>query len=247
MTDVIARADYASTELRQDGWTLMPGAVSSAAVEKIKDWLCEATNVSATTPQLEAQFEEQSALPASGSARKLRRLYWNDPGFWRDVLVTTGMAQNALAALGEGAVLTFHAAFLKTAGGGSAVPFHQDQALWAHTYPRAINMWLAIHPTTIENGCIELCTGSHRHGALPHARYDPEWVHDGVDLAAHGLVPQAVEMAAGDVLAWDRFMVHGSAANSSDRDRWGVVAVFVDGSMPDFQATDRALVKDMLA
>lgn len=221
--------------LGDKGWQLFPGLLSPAAVERINTWLAAAVTRAETTASLEPEFEPGTA-DRPGPARKLRRLFWNDETFWSSIL-SGPFAQRALDLVGPGACLVFHAAFLKAANGGSATPFHQDTAFWRHPYPGAVSMWLALDPTDQSNGCMELCSGSHDLPILPH-RPRADWVHPGIDLDRHDLRALPVVMQPGDVLAWDKNLVHGSSANQSPNRRWGIVAVVADGDAPGFRAVD---------
>ena len=227
--------------LGNDGWKLFPRLLSRSAIESINDWLQGAVVRADTTASLEPEFEPGTA-DRKGPVRKLRRLFWNDRKFWTSVLAGP-FARTAMDLVGPNACLIFHAAFLKAPGGGSATPFHQDPAFWRYRYPSAISMWLALDPTDESNGCMELCPGTHRLPILPH-RARADWMHAGIDLDMHGLSAQPVVMQPGDVIAWDKNLVHGSNANQSPNRRWGIVAVIADGSAPDFKAFDSAPLAD---
>ena len=233
----------AKRSLLVDGWGLCGAVVEPARLAAIRDWLAAASLRAPEVPGLQAEFEKDPLI--GGRVRKLRRLFWNDPEFWGPMLRESGLAELALSAVGRDATLVFHAGFLKSSGGGAATPFHQDCAFWRYDYPGAVSMWLALDDTDEENGCMALCPGSHVRPLLPHRLHQADWVQPGIDLAAHGLVARPMPMAAGDVLIWDRKMVHGSAANSSQRPRWGVVMVVADGGCAGFQAFDSQRQADL--
>lgn len=216
-----------------EGWHTFPGLLAPAQVVSINEWLTAAVARAEKTPSLEPEFEPSSA-GCPGTVRKLRRLFWNDQAFWSSVLAGP-FAQLSIELVGPGACLVFHAAFLKGAAGGSATPFHQDPAFWRYSYPGAVSMWLALDPADESNGCMKVCSGSHRLPILPHRRRD-DWVHPGIDLKDHGLKANPVVMQPGDVLAWDKNLIHGSSANQSPNRRWGIVAVIADGHASNFRA-----------
>jgi ectoine hydroxylase-related dioxygenase (phytanoyl-CoA dioxygenase family) len=228
---------------QRDGYCVFKQAVSPPSIKTIGKWLDSACERAADTPTFEAQFENQ-AQPRAAEVRKLRRLFWNDEAFWRQLLGAEGFFGLVKRIVSPDPALVFHAAFLKPASVGSKVAYHQDQALWKYNYPNAANLWLAVTPSKVRNGCIRVCPGSHKKGVIPHIAVPDYPHHDSIDLVANGLVSHPVEMDAGDVLLWDRFLVHGSEANTSPEARKGVVMVFVDGSVKDFKATDAFFVNE---
>lgn len=232
-----AVADY-----ERDGYYVFRQALAPAALARIERWLDAACDRAPDQKELEAQFEDPASGDAKPVVRKLRRLFWNDPGFWQPLLEDEGVFDIARSIVSDAPMLVFHAAFMKPGVVGSPVAYHQDQALWQYSYPRAANLWLAVTPSTIENGCIRVCKQSHRRGLIPHAQLPGYPYHEAIDLAAAGLESTPIEMQAGDLLLWDRFTVHGSEENHSAQSRKAVVMVFVDGMQADFRATDRFAV-----
>ena len=97
---------------------------------------------------------------------------------------------------------------------------------------------------TVDNGCMQVCSGSHRSGLFPHLPLKGHPYHNGIDILDCGLAPQPVEMEAGDLLVWDRYLVHGSAANLSESARPAVVSVFVDPTVEGFATTDAYHLED---
>ena len=71
--------------------------------------------------------------------------------------------------LGSDCAPTGNHAILKPARIGGATPWHQDEAYWDPRYAhRAVSIWLALQPATLENGCMRFIAGSHRRPVLPH-------------------------------------------------------------------------------
>ena len=57
--------------------------------------------------------------------------------------------------LGPGCVPTGNHAILKPARIGGGTPWHQDEAYWDPRFAhRAVSIWLALQPATLENGCM---------------------------------------------------------------------------------------------
>lgn len=179
--------------------------------------------------------------------RKLRRLVFNDPGLWAPILCHAGMDDLARQVIGDDAAVVFHAAFLKPARVGTPVALHQDQALWTHEHPGAFSAWFALTPVSPANGGLFGCPGSH---TVPIAHRDrPEYTwHHSIDAVEDGLAePLQFVLEPGDAVMWDRHFAHGSAANTSDADRRGMVVVFADAASPKFRAKDAMALADLVA
>ena len=117
----------------------------------------------------------------------------------------------------------FHCKLLpKSKGSGAEVPWHQDYAYWRRdtNQPLMVNCMLAIDPADQENGCIEFIPGSHKWGLQEHERHQEAF---GLFLPGR-YYPRAeaepVTMAPGDDLFFTSLVIHGSAPNQSQRDRW---------------------------
>jgi len=233
-------------DLEIEGWSVIRSAVPVELVSSIEEWLKKAEISAEQGGTLEPEFENKDpSVMADKAARKLRRLFWNDIPFWRDALSRAGIFDIANNVIGPDAVMTFNAAFLKPPKVGSHTAFHQDQYLWQFTYPKALNVWMPLKPATVDNGCIQVCSKSHLRGLLPHLPLENHPFHNGIDTLACGLAPQPVEMEPGDLLVWDRYLVHGSAANLSPKARPAVVSVFVDPNVEGFKTTDSFHLSDL--
>ena len=168
---------------------------------------------------LEFQYE-----PHGGGVRKMRCLAVADPDTWSRLWRNEPTQALLAARCTEPFGVVFSAAFLKPPG-GSRTPFHQDQALWSRPLPGAFSCWTALDGADDQNGCLQLCPGSHRLGALAHVT-PPDTSHPEVaPEALAGLRRRHVPLPPGHAVAWDRFTVHGSGANTSGRPRRGVVVV----------------------
>jgi len=116
----------------------------------------------------------------------------------------------------------FHSKLLmKAARDGTITPWHQDYAYWTrhNNEPHMVNCMLHIDDADAENGGIQFVPGSHKDGLLDHDTADMSF---GVFLPGYfgereGAV--TLEMEAGDAVFFGPLVIHGSAANESDRDR----------------------------
>lgn len=104
---------------------------------------------------------------------------------------------------------------VKSAGGGGAFHFHQDNQYTRFDGP-GINIWFAAMPIDEGNGCLWMVPHSHFVGTLPSVKGADGKVQDS------GLEPLrkvAVPMAAGDAVAFSRLTIHGSGPNPSPAPR----------------------------
>ncbi|MCC4242079.1 phytanoyl-CoA dioxygenase family protein [Thalassospira povalilytica] len=219
--------------LEEIGYIVLPDAITDEDLLEGRRWIESVTERSSVVPEaLEPVYE------VDGSVRKIRRLAFYDPDFWRPWIRRSGLSQLTSEILGGQCSLILHASFKKPALVGSPVVPHQDQALWDTPYPGAITAWIALEDATIENGCLEMYPGSHKNGLIPHNIKKTENWHQAIDTAVEGLSPKPIPMKAGDIILWHRYMAHSSGANLSDRDRMAMVMVFADATHPEFKAYD---------
>ncbi|GGK78896.1 phytanoyl-CoA dioxygenase family protein [Mangrovihabitans endophyticus] len=230
---------------RKDGYHLLPGRLGAddqrRAVE-LFDSLDAADEVPAS---YEAEYD---AHGDERRLRKLRRLLWNDPQMWGPMLNRAGVPDLARRVIGDNAAVVFHAAFLKAARVGTEVALHQDQALWTYSYPKAFSVWIALTEVSPRNGGLFGCPGSHANGEIKHQERPHYPWHASLDVAGDGLAePVQFVLSPGDGAMWDRYFAHGSAANTSDEDRRGMVIVFADAGDPDFAAKDSFALSSLTA
>jgi hypothetical protein len=129
--------------------------------------------------------------------------------------------------LGSDCASTGNHAIVKPARIGGATPWHQDEAYWDPRYAhRAVSIWLALQPATLENGCMSFIPGSHRWPVLPHELLSAD---------SHGLrlsetTPDAAqticELPAAGATVHDGRTLHSAGPNLSARPRRALVFGF---------------------
>ena len=97
--------------------------------------------------------------------------------------------------------------------------WHQDQGV---IRPEAdetpiLTVWLPVNEATVENGCLCVIPGSHRHGLTHHCPGE-----DGLTIPDRLLESRAtaVPMKVGSILCMHRLTQHSSLANRSNTIRW---------------------------
>lgn len=109
---------------------------------------------------------------------------------------------------------------MKSAGYGAAIEWHQDFAFYPHTNDDVLALAVIIDDMADENGPLMVFPGSHK-GPIHDHHSDGVFV-GAMDLARAGLdLADAVTLTgpAGSVSLHHGRIVHGSALNTSDRDR----------------------------
>ncbi len=119
---------------------------------------------------------------------------------------------------------------------GSPFPWHQDTPYWAFGCPhveRLSSLQVYLDDATVDNGCLWVLPGSHRHGFLP--KFEDRGVLGRLytDLDALGDVePTAIEAPAGSVIYFQGHLVHGSQRNRSAASRRAIVLTYQPAGHP---------------
>lgn len=114
--------------------------------------------------------------------------------------------------------------------------WHQDERFIATRDRSLVGAWIALDDATEANGCLRVIPGSHRMGQLwptaPHGRpeeYDP--TDQAFGFADDVEDPEGeviVEVAAGDVVFFNGYLLHRSRANRSDHTRRALVSHYMN-------------------
>ncbi len=137
----------------------------------------------------------------------------------------------ALALLGvEKPICVLDQINLKVAQIGTGFPWHQDAHFLAPPHQALIhnyggsNLVIALDTADASNGAFEVLAGSHLQGALTFS-YDTGARNDGTfDESRRTLVP----MQPGDAVFFHPYLLHGSAANLSEKPRCLLTYWFVN-------------------
>jgi ectoine hydroxylase-related dioxygenase (phytanoyl-CoA dioxygenase family) len=117
--------------------------------------------------------------------------------------------------IGPNVQLHHNKMFIKPPERGSPFPMHQDYGYFPHRGRSMTAAILHLDDAPDEKGCVRVYPGSHKLGPLPAFGQDHH-----VDTARFPLAgATAVEAAAGDLLVFNYFTVHGSGLNRSNEPR----------------------------
>lgn len=115
--------------------------------------------------------------------------------------------------------------FIKEPEGAEYVSWHQDGTYMGVDSTDMVTAWLALTPSTSNNGCVAMASGSHRDGIRPHTD------HYGVDNIltrgqnVEGFNPDSsvdIVLAPGEMSLHHPHLIHGSGPNRSTGRRVGV-------------------------
>ena len=116
--------------------------------------------------------------------------------------------------------------FAKPARVGTKTPWHQDGEYWPIRPLATCSVWIAVDPSTPENGCLRVIPGSHRRRELGKHDYNGA---EGLSLPLEIRQDEYDESAAQDIVLergqislHDVYLIHGSEPNRSGKPRRGM-------------------------
>ncbi len=143
--------------------------------------------------------------------------------------------------IGDDVILWGCHVFCKPPEEGYETPWHQDGHYWPIRPLATCTAWVALEPSTKDNGCLRVIPGSHR-GQQLH----PHLAEDRTDLTLNQRLDVAhfdesasidLELQPGQMSLHDVYMIHGAAANRSQQRRTGVALRY----MPSTSVFERHL------
>lgn len=179
----------------------------------------------------------------SNESKDTESVLFHSLGHWRitegfhDILWNPAFLMAAHQLLEHKPVRFWHdQLFYKPAQHGGVVAWHQDYSYWTRTIAmQHLTCWTALDDSTTENGCLHYIPGSHKWGLLnaPELAGSMDGILDYLTPEQKSnFNPVPVEMKAGYATFHHPLLVHGSYANTSERQRRAfVLNVFADGTV----------------
>lgn len=206
----------------KDGAVLVKGAIS-------QDWLDRVA--AAIERDIENPGPFCHSYEADGGRGRFHgnlRVWQNDPEF-RAYCFESGLPQLAARFFGSSKInLLYDQLFVKEPGTPNRTRWHNDQPYWPVRGWHVMSFWLALDPTTAENGRLEFVRGSHMwdrwfqpeafgegSGNVYDANPDYEAMPD-IDANRDRYEIIAWDMEPGDVIAFQAMAVHGAGGNRRD-------------------------------
>lgn len=221
----VSRGPFSTSELAaydQDGYVLVGQLFERDEIGSLRD-----------AAKHDRALDEQAYGRADGEGGSVRLSLWNHPGddlygmFSRNERIVRRVEQ----LLGDEAYHYHSKMIMKEARTGGAWAWHQDYGYWYDNgvlFPNLVSVFVAVDPSTRENGCLQVLRGSHHLGRVNHVKTgeqtgaDPERVA----AAAERLELVYVEMQPGDALFFHPNLLHRSDQNRSPNDRWAMVCCY---------------------
>lgn len=204
----------------QNGYLVLERRIPDTVIGAIRDEVArfedEARGLTVSNERLDLEDSHRPEVP------RIRRIKL--PHAISEVMRALMVSDHVLAPVRDliGPDLRLHTTKLnmKSAGFGAAVEWHQDFAFYPHTNDDVLAVGIIVDDMGLENGPLMVFPGTHKGPIFDH--HSEGLFVGAIDLEASGLdVKKAVPLLgpAGSITIHHARVVHGSALNSSDRDR----------------------------
>src|SRR5689334_10176623 len=177
--------------------------------------------------RLEA-FERGTGAPLKGDLRHKSHLLFA----WLGDLVRRASILDAVEDLyGSNLLCWTTNFFIKEARNPAFVSWHQDATYWGLSSPDVVTAWIALTPSTMENGAMGVIPGSHLQKQLPHRdTFDKNnLLTRGQEVAVEVDESKAVyfTLQPGEASLHHVLLVHGSPPNPSNDRRIGFAIRYI--------------------
>ena len=205
-----------------DGYLFVPGLFDE-----------EETRILIEAAKADTLVQDQAFNVNDRQGKKTKLSLWNHPGddLW-GMVSRSNRIVGAMEQLLGGEVYHYHSKMtLKEPKVGGAWEWHQDYGYWYNNgclFPYMASCWIALDRATRENGCMQVIRGSHLMGRIEHGIYNGQTCADPerVERALKRLELVYCEMEPGTGLFFHGNTLHCSAANTSDKSRWGLICCY---------------------
>lgn len=183
---------------------------------------------------LQGIFEQHLAQKGDKLSDELDTPHFRDPRLL-DFLLSDEVLDLVQPITGPDIILWSSHFICKDPYTGRATPWHEDSAYWKDRisdFDRIVTVWLALDPSTRENGCMRVIPGTHHNGfsayvPVDSARNTFSSTIAGVDES------RAVyfELQPDECSLHDARLAHGAAANTSPHRRCGYTMRYFPASV----------------
>ena len=151
---------------------------------------------------------------------------------WAYDLVTHPAVLDAVeGVLGPDLLVWASSIFAKPPHDPGYITFHQDATYWGLDSPQVTTAWIALSPSTVENGCMRVVPGTHTHEIHPHTETwaDDNLLSRGQEIQVEVNEEEVVDavLQPGEMSLHHVNIIHGSNANPTDVPRIGFAIRYI--------------------
>jgi hypothetical protein len=213
-------------DFRDQGFLVVRGAFDQRAMAHIDTWTRELLALPEESGKHWVYHEKSLKDPGRRLVSRIENIAPFHKGFHALAEALRGPVGQLL---GEEAVLFKEKVNFKMPGGDGFKPHQDSQAGWDKYADFFISVLVSIDAATVENGCIEMVAGHHKRGLF--RSWEP--LTDD-DMKGMSFVPYPT--TPGDIVFFDCYAPHRSAANLSDKIRRIYYATYNRKSAGDHMA-----------
>lgn len=185
---------------------------------------------------LKSHFEKKlAALPEGARPEGMDVPHFTDPGLF-EWLFSDEILDLVEPIIGPDIALFSSHFICKPKGNGKRVPWHEDSAYWKTMLPatmEVVTVWLAIDPSRLENGCMQVIPRTHNTGKKGFSDYDPTDTTKNIfpteitKSQRDETKAVAIELEPNQASLHDARIIHGSEPNLSRLRRCGYTMRFM--------------------
>jgi hypothetical protein len=206
----------------EDGYVLIPQLFDAEEIELL-----------GRAAREDHELDRRSFARADGEGGKVRLSLWNHPGdgIYGMFARCERVVRNVEKLLG-GEVYHYHSKMvMKDPKVGGAWAWHQDYGYWYQNgvlQPLLTSVFIAVDPSSRENGCLQVLRGSHQCGRVDHVLTGDQAGADRerVEELLKRMPLDYVEMGPGDGLFFHCNLLHRSDQNRSEQPRWAMICCY---------------------
>lgn len=222
------------------------------------DLMRRVTNRDLVSHEGDVEYEAELQYPGAPQSldavggrtiRRLRQAISRDPVFCR-LLKEPVILQRLQQLVGSHVVmpLAHHNCIMtKQPQFSSDTGWHRDVRYWSFTTDELINLWIALGPENLANGCLRVIPGSHLLQITPDQVDDALFLRDDIarnEVLLKSAVP--VELNAGDALFFHARTFHSATRNYTTETKHSVVFTFRSLDNPPRPATRSSALPELL-